>query len=243
MKNNIFKKLIASALCLSFMTLQTTFAESVIPVLPDNGSGGAQINGSHGGFTGVEKPDSNNVNLNFNGDAVLDWGFLNVGKNQSLNFINSNWAVLNNVLNGMSTIAGSITGQTGKIIISNPNGMLMTGGSISTAGTLVLTTQDLTGKYSFSGGNLNINYDYLNNPVFKDNTYNVIALNNGSISGADINIIAKGIDVKDSNIAGKNISLVTKDGSTFFAGSNNATFNNQGHEIKFENGNSIQVAN
>ena len=242
MKNNIFKKLIASALCLSFMTLQTTFAESVIPVLPDNGSGGAQINGSHGGFTGVEKPDSNNANLNFNGDAVLDWGFLNVGKNQSLNFINGNWAVLNNVLNGMSTIAGSITGGQGAIIISNPNGMLMApGGSISTAGTLVLTTQDLTNKYTFNDGKLNINYDYLNNPNFSDGIYNVIALNGGKISGGNINLIAKGIDLKDADLTSSgNISFTTKDGANFIQAAANVSKTNG---IKFDNNSSIQIAN
>ena len=242
MKNNIFKKLIASALCLSFMTLQTTFAESVIPVLPDNGSGGAQINGSHGGFTGVEKPDSNNANLNFNGDAVLDWGFLNVGKNQSLNFINGNWAVLNNVLNGMSTIAGSITGGQGAIIISNPNGMLMApGGSISTAGTLVLTTQDLTDKYTFNDGKLNINYDYLNNPNFSDGIYNVIALNGGKISGGNINLIAKGIDLKDADLTSSgNISFTTKDGANFIQAAANVSKTNG---IKFDNNSSIQIAN
>ena len=242
MKNNIFKRLIASALCLSFMTLQTTFAESVIPVLPDNGSGGAQINGSHGGFTGVEKPDSNNANLNFNGDAVLDWGFLNVGKNQSLNFINGNWAVLNNVLNGMSTIAGSITGGQGAIIISNPNGMLMApGGSISTAGTLVLTTQDLTDKYTFNDGKLNINYDYLNNPNFSDGIYNVIALNGGKISGGNINLIAKGIDLKDADLTSSgNISFTTKDGANFIQAAANVSKTNG---IKFDNNSSIQIAN
>ena len=242
MKNNIFKRLIASALCLSFMTLQTTFAESVIPVLPDNGSGGAQINGSHGGFTGVEKPDSNNANLNFNGDAVLDWGFLNVGKNQSLNFINGNWAVLNNVLNGMSTIAGSITGGQGAIIISNPNGMLMApGGSISTAGTLVLTTQDLTNKYTFNDGKLNINYDYLNNPNFSDGIYNVIALNGGKISGGNINLIAKGIDLKDADLTSSgNISFTTKDGANFIQAAANVLKTNG---IKFDNNSSIQIAN
>ena len=236
MKNNIFKKLIASALCLSFMTLQTTFAQTVL----ENGYGGADISASHGGFTGVDKKDENNANLNFNGDAVLDWGHLNVGAGQSLNFINGNSAVLNNVLNGMSTIAGIISGGQGAIIISNPNGMLMApGGSISTAGTLVLTTQDLVNKWTLDNGKLNINF---NDAAFKDYTYNVIALNSGSVfSGGDLNIIAKGIDVKASNITSNgNLSFTTTDGANFIAASTDISKTNN---IKFENGNSIQMAN
>ena len=234
MKNNIFKKLIASALCLSFMTLQTTFAQTVL----ENGYGGADISASHGGFTGVDKIDENNANLNFNGDAVLDWGHLNVGAGQSLNFINGNSAVLNNVLNGMSTIAGRISGGQGAIIISNPNGMLMApGGSISTAGTLVLTTQDLVNKWTLDNGKLNINF---NDAAFKDNTYSVIALSDKSkiFSGGDINIIAKGIDVKDSNITGNNISFTTKDGSNFIMQGASKT-----NGIVFDNNSSIQIAN
>ncbi len=226
----LLKKIIASFMCFSLLTLQLSFAaEMTGEVLPGVGNNpGADIESSTGGFTGFDKPSNNEANLNFNDDAVINWGHLNVGSGQILNFLNGNYAVLNNVLNGMSTFAGQITGQTGAIIISNPNGMLMTGSgaSIVTNGTLILTTKDLynidnnsyfdaAGKLIYGKDNA---LDLINNASYSDK-FNIISLNDGHISAGNINILAKGIDIYDANLTstkdGGNIVLKTTDGANF----------------------------
>ena len=226
----LLKRIIASFMCFSLLTLQLSFAaDKDGMVLPGvGGNPGANIVDSAGGFIGFEKPNDNEANLNFNGDAVINWGHLNVGSGQILNFLNGNYAVLNNVLNGMSTFAGQITGGTGAIIISNPNGMLMTGSgaSIVTNGTLILTTKDLynidnnsyfdaAGKLIYGKDNA---LDLINNASYSDQ-FNIISLNNGSITAGNINILAKGIDIYNANLTstkdGGNIVLKTTDGANF----------------------------
>ncbi len=235
------KKLTASILCLSFFSLQMSLAGSFdgTEVLPGVGGGaGADIEQATDGLTGITGAGSNNATLEFGKDTVIDWGHFNVGNGQTLTFNNGSFAVLNNVLHGMSTIAGQITGGQGTIIISNPNGMLMTaGGSINTLGALILTTQDMYNKEATftDDGKLNIN-GLLTNSAFKDNAYSVISLNAGNITGADINIIAKGINViNGSDITSSgNISFTTSDGANFIANHNGATL---------PSGYSINIAN
>ena len=232
------KKLIASILCLSFFSLQMSLAGSFdgTEVLPGVGGGaGADIKQATDGLTGIKGAGSNNATLEFGKDTIIDWGHFNVGNGQTLNFENGTFAVLNNVLSGMSTIAGQITGQQGTIIISNPNGMLMTaGGSINTSGALILTTQDMRNA-TLTDGKLNIN-DLLSNSEFKNNTYSIISLNAGKIAGADINIISKGINViNGSDITSSgNIAFTTSDGANFVANHRGATL---------PSGYSINIAN
>ena len=250
---NLFKKIIASFMCFSLLTLQATFAESTFAagkdiLSPVDGQGGASIKDHTDGLYGVSS-DGNNAVLDFNKDTVINWNILNVLKGQKLDFNNGSYAVLNNVLNGMSTFAGHITGDTGAIIIANPNGMIMNGGSIETSGALILTTQDLYTKYhSFfnetNGIDKNALQELLKDPQFKDNTYSIISINNGlngKISASDINIIAKGIDLNSANITGSgNITFTTSDGANFMAASKDASKTNN---IAFNYGDSIQIAN
>ena len=126
---NLVKKVIASTLCVSFMTMQSAFGYQMTgEVLGNNtvtggtGANGANIVSSSGGFQGFENGgllglNKNEATLHFNGNAVINWGQLNVGSYQTLNFANGNHVVLNNVLNGMSTFAGRVTGEQGQIII------------------------------------------------------------------------------------------------------------------------------
>lgn len=253
---NLLQKTIASALCISFFLTQATFANQMTgTVLNGNetlggyGAGGADIVSSKGGFTGFETDlVKNNGKLNFNGDAIINWGHLNVGGNQSLTFNNGSNVVLNNVLNGMSNFAGMVKGNGGNIIISNPNGIMVQGGKFETAGALTLTTKDLSGlKVTDLRDNLEEKIEkaqYKNDYaviVFKEGKANLIsATRDAKIEAGDINIIAKGINVSNADLFAKNGNVVfkTTDGATFVAEKANQTFG-----TNFKDGNTIQVAN
>lgn len=255
---NLLQKTIASALCISFFATQATFANQMTgTVLNGNetlggyGAGGADIVSSKGGFIGFETDRlKNNAELNFNGDAIINWGHLNVGGNQSLTFNNGSNVVLNNVQNGMSTFAGMVKGDSGNIIISNPNGIIMQGGKFETAGALTLTTKDLSGiKVTDLSDELVLknkieNAGYKNEYaviIFKEGKANVFApTKDARIEAGDINIIAKGIDVSKAQLVANNGNVVfkTTDGANFVAERANNQFG-----TNFKDGNTIQVAN
>lgn len=240
---NLFKKVIASTLCVSFFSLQTAAIAEPIQVLPNGGLGGADIVNAQGGFTGVtngttgvifQRPDKNDAHLNFNDNAVLNWGHLNVEKNQTLTFHNGAFVVLNNVLHGMSTFEGALKSTgSGQIIISNPNGILLQGGQFETAGALTLTTKDLTGIDYKDLANKEIlnqkieNAEYKNDQAIitiKGDKLNVFGSGNAKIEAGDINILAKKIDISNADIVGKNgVVLATTDGMNFVASNPNTT--------------------
>ena len=142
---NLKRKLSALAMATLFASTQVSFA--VIDTGLGNGNGGAIINNTTGGFVnGVAGNGS--YDLNFNGNSHVNWDSLNVNKNESLNFNAVGGAkdltILNTVNTGMSTIYGQINANSGigKLIISNPNGVLFDGAKFTTAGDLQLTTKD-----------------------------------------------------------------------------------------------------
>ena len=252
---NLLQKTIASALCISFFLTQATFANQMTgPVLNNVGTGGADIVGSSGGFTGFQNGgllglDKNKATLNFNGDAVINWGHLNVGGNQSLTFNNGANVVLNNVLNGMSNFAGMVKGDSGHIIISNPNGIMMQGGRFETAGALTLTTKDLSNIKLDADGKFHNLAQQIEDAKYKDDNNSVIVFKDGNwtnafrdtyIEAGDINIISKGIDISKAELVAKtgNVVFKTTDGATFVAEKANQTFG-----TNFKDGNTIQVAN
>lgn len=252
---NLLQKTIASALCLSFFMTQATFANQMTGTVLNNvGTGGADIVGSSGGFTGFQNGgllglDKNKATLNFNGDAVINWGHLNVGGNQSLTFNNGSNVVLNNVLNGMSTFEGMVKGDSGHIIISNPNGILLQGGKFETAGALTLTTKDLSNIKLDADGKFHNLTQKIDDAKYKDDNNAVIVFKNGNwtnafrdsyIEAGDINIISKGIDISKAELVAKtgNVVFKTTDGATFVAEKANQTFG-----TNFKDGNTIQVAN
>ena len=252
---NLLQKTIASALCLSFFMTQATFANQMTGTVLNNvGTGGADIESATKGFTGFQNGgilglDKNKATLNFNGDAIINWGHLNVGGNQSLTFNNDTHVVLNNVLNGMSTFAGTITGQQGHIIISNPNGIMMQGGRFETAGALTLTTKDLSNIKLDADGKFHNLTQQIDDAKYKDDNNAVIVFKNGNwtnafrdtyIEAGDINIISKGIDISKAELVAKtgNVVFKTTDGATFVAEKANQTFG-----TNFKDGNTIQVAN
>lgn len=252
---NLLQKTIASALCVSFFLTQATFANQMTGTVLNNvGTGGADIVGSSGGFTGFQNGgllglDKNKATLNFNGDAVINWGHLNVGGNQSLTFNNDTHVVLNNVLNGMSTFEGMVKGDSGHIIISNPNGILLQGGKFETAGALTLTTKDLSNIKLDADGKFHNLTQQIDDAKYKDDNNAVIVFKNGNwtnafrdsyIEAGDINIISKGIDISKAELVAKtgNVIFKTTDGATFVAEKANQTFG-----TNFKDGNTIQVAN
>lgn len=252
---NLLKKTIASALCVSFFLTQATFANQMTGTVLNNvGTGGADIVGSSGGFTGFQNGgllglDKNKATLNFNGDAVINWGHLNVGGNQSLKFNNDTHVVLNNVLNGMSTFEGMVKGDSGHIIISNPNGILLQGGKFETAGALTLTTKDLSNIKLDADGKFHNLTQQIDDAKYKDDNNAVIVFKNGNwtnafrdshIEAGDINIISKGIDISKAELVAKtgNVVFKTTDGATFVAEKANQAFG-----TNFKDGNTIQVAN
>ena len=252
---NLLQKTIASALCVSFFLTQATFANQMTGTVLNNvGTGGADIESATKGFTGFQNGgllglDKNKATLNFNGDAIINWGHLNVGGNQSLTFNNDTHVVLNNVLNGMSTFEGMVKGDSGHIIISNPNGILLQGGKFETAGALTLTTKDLSNIKLDADGKFHNLAQQIDDAKYKDDNNAVIVFKNGNwtnafrdsyIEAGDINIISKGIDISKAELVAKtgNVVFKTTDGATFVAEKANQTFG-----TNFKDGNTIQVAN
>ena len=145
---NIKRKLSALVLSTVFASMQVSMA--AIDTGLGNGNGGAVINNATGGLVDVTK-GVGTANLNFNADTHVNWNTLNVNSNEALNFNAvqgaNNLTILNTVNQGMSKIYGQINANDGigKLIISNPNGMLYDGAKFTTAGDLMLTTKNIAG--------------------------------------------------------------------------------------------------
>lgn len=210
------KKLSAIVLCTVFASMQVSAATMTGDIGLGNGLGGSNITGSTGGFLGADlgtnAAGKNTANLNFNGNAHVNWGSLNVNAGEDLNFNAVNGAngltVVNSVNGAMSKIYGNINSNDGitKLIISNPNGMLFDGAKFTTAGDLQLTTQavDATGNFdpTVNGGAIIINDS------------------NFAVSGVGgFQIIAPAMNIVKSNITAKRggLTLKTNDGQTYVA--------------------------
>lgn len=205
--SNITKKLSAIAICTVFASMQVAYAAI------DTGLGNAVINNATGGYMGLDK-GTNSATLNFNGNSHVNWDTLNVGKGETLNFnaVNgaNNLTIVNTVNNGMTEVYGAINSNegVGKLIISNPNGMLYDGASFTTAGDLMLTTQALDvkvveGKVEVKG--------------LSDKAINGITIKNSDFKvGGEFNITAPSIEaVKTAVKATKGLKLITADGQNY----------------------------
>jgi len=147
MKN--LKKVTAIALSTLFATMQISYA--TIDTGLGSGIGGAVINNSGSttpghGLVGVET-GNNYATLNFDANTMVHWDTLNVGRGETLNFNAVNGAngltVINKVEHGMSKFLGNVNANEGigKLIISNPNGVLFDGAKFTTAGDAIITAQ------------------------------------------------------------------------------------------------------
>lgn len=239
--SSLTKLLFATLLSTSLISLTLPAVASVAPTDEITGSGqvlskvggsyGAYVNSMTNGATITTDLTNANVNIYGNG-STLTWQYLNTAPGQSLNF-NFNaagqYAVNNVVGSSMSRFAGSLTssGEAGRVIISNPNGMLFENGSYTNVNALTLTT-----KYVNWDGNLNGQLD-----LYSKSTSGKITIGNGDTSNMAVMRIAEDLTVVAPNIAvnvadiktgigpdgniltdGKgDIRLITSDGVTFYA--------------------------
>ncbi|MCD8378469.1 MAG: filamentous hemagglutinin N-terminal domain-containing protein, partial [Candidatus Gastranaerophilales bacterium] len=242
-------KLLSVVLCIAFTGLQMSFADVLTTGTFANKDvlTGAQIKGHTAGLTNITtNAELSAATLTFSANTRIDWNTLNVYKNQSLTFNNGTYGVLNNVVGtSISKFAGTITATgTGKIIISNPNGILFEGGKFESLGGLVLTTKDLTSISVDSTTDLE-NLD-LDSAAYGEDFAIVAITNSSNISAADINIISQGIYVDSSTLASSNsngIVLSTADGSTFVASNTLTADDGTSTQISFSGNYSLSVAN
>ena len=219
---NLKKKFSALALTALFASMQVSYA--TIDTGLGVGNGGAVINNASGGYVNMTTGNGS-ANLNFNGNSHVNWDTLNVNKNESLNFNAVGGAndltILNTVNQGMSKIYGQVNANSGigKLIISNPNGVLFDGAKFTTAGDLQLTTKDLSNVRVEDLGNLNLD-DAKFKQIYNDNGELVgISIKNNSEFhvGGEYNIVAPLINVIDSSVSAKTLKMVTSNGQDYLA--------------------------
>ena len=200
------RKFSALALTALFASMQVSYA--AIDTGLGVANGGAVINNTTGGFVDI-KTGNGSANLNFNGDSHVNWDTLNVNKGESLNFNAvdgaNNLTILNTVNQGMSNIYGQISANSGigKLIISNPNGVLFDGATFATAGDAMITTQPMTA--TFVNGAMNVSNVATTTPVgvvtIQDSNFNV---------GGQFNILAPSINVVKGTVKTKDgMKLIT----------------------------------
>ena len=207
-----------SALVLSavFASMQIAYAD---------GLADASINYTGGGFVNMEN-GVNSATLNFNGNGVVDWNTLNVNANETLNFNAVDGAngitILNTVSGGqMSHIYGTVNSNAGvgRLIISNPSGMLFDGAHFTTAGDLMLTTQQLA---PIMNGTTMTGYQGVNTVA----TEGITIRNSDFTVGGEFNITAPDINAINAAIkADQGFKLITRDGQNFLVSTNHGEVN------------------
>ena len=215
---NLKRKVTAIVLSTLFAAMQVSYAS--IDTGLGAGNGGADINNITGGYQGINGVGTGNVDLNFDGNAHVNWDHLNINKGESLNFnaVNgaNNLTILNTVNHGMSTISGQISANSGigQLIIANPNGVLFDGCQFTTAGDLMVTTQDMS----------QMNVNDLSNAKFTqiyDSNGNLIGIDikNGATFniGGEYNVLAPSINIANSTIKADSVRLVTANGQDYLA--------------------------
>ena len=209
---------------LSAIVLSTVFATMSISFAAENtglgvGLGGAEINNATGGYAGLTK-GLDSATLNFDANSHVNWNTLNLNSNETLNFnaVNgaNNLTILNTVNNGMSNLYGTINANSGigKLIISNPNGVLFDGAHFTTAGDLMITTQDMS----------NLSIDDLSKAkytkLYDDNGKLIpVKITGNSVFniGGDYTIMAPQVNAANSTITANTLKLVTANGQDYLA--------------------------
>ena len=224
----INKKLAALALISAFAAMQSGYAASFDTDL-GKGNGGAVINSATGGLVDVTK-GVGQADLNFNADTHVKWDTLNVNKNETLNFnaVNgaTNLTILNSVQNGMSKFYGNVNANSGigKLIISNPNGMLYDGAKFTTAGDLMITTKDMSGLSVNDLTNAKYTQLYDSNGKIIP-----IKINNSQFQvNGDYVISAPYVSAEASKVAANNFKIVTANGADYEAVGGSIPVNNAG---------------
>lgn len=182
-----------------------------------NGNYGADLRDVTGATVSTDYTNATITNTQTN--SVLNWNNLNTAPNQSLTYIMKDGDTsLNNVVGtSLSKFAGSLTAEHGRVIISNPNGMIFENGSYVNANALTLTTHHA----SIEDGNLRL-YSSDKNATIKFNGNNIGTSKVRLAVDKDLNIVSNNIDVNNANIVAKDTKLITADGVTFYAVNNNS---------------------
>lgn len=186
-----------------------------------NGKYGATLDSVTGARVDTDLTNATITNTETN--SVLNWSSLNTERRQSLTYIMSDGQTsLNNVTGvGLSQFAGTLKAEHGRLIISNPNGIIFENGSYTNANALTLTTHQAVIENDKlhlidNGSNASIilegNTWATSRPVFQ--------------IAKDLNIVSNNIDVKSTDIIAKDIRLVTADGVTFYAVNNTKASSN-----------------
>ncbi len=218
---NIKKKASALVLTAMFAMMQVSAA---IDTGLGVGNGGAVINNATAGLTGVDVAPGS-ATLNFNANTHVNWNTLNVNANETLNFNGADGTnglvILNTVNQGMSNIYGQINANSniGKLIISNPNGVLFDGAKFTTAGDTMITAQGaalntVTGAVTYDPTATRAN-------VPNGQDYVVTVKNSDFTVGGELNFLAPTMNVvKSAFKVGKNgtgdVKFTTTNGQDYF---------------------------
>ncbi len=177
-----------------------------------NGRYGANLDSVTGARVDTDFTNATITNTQTN--SVLNWNELNTAPKQSLTFIMKDGETSLNRVTGMglSEFAGTINAEQGRLIISNPNGIIFENGSYVNANALTLTTHQAIMENDKlhlidNGNNASIIFEggswATSRPVFQ--------------IAKDLNIVSNNIDMRSTDIIAKDIRLVTADGVTFYA--------------------------
>lgn len=202
-----------------------------------SGGYGAKIN-DLGGAT-VNQNTGTNAQIGVTGNGnVVRWDYLNVGAGKRLdfNFTQNGQVVVNKVTGGVSKFAGTVStsGESGHLIISNPNGMIFNNGAVIQVdtGSATLTTHDVNWDGQKNGRITTTNTNNNGRITISNGMAPVFRVNN------DLNIIAPNIDVMGADIfAGGKVRMVSADGVNFAAGASaredfeHTNFSNNGQII------------
>ena len=207
---NFKRKVSALVLSTLFASMQVSYAA---------GLSDAAINKIEGGYAG-QVAGNGSLDLNFNGNAHVNWDHLNVNKGESLNFNAVGGAngltILNTVNKGMTTIAGQVSANSGiaNLIISNPNGVLFDGAQFTTAGDTMITTQPMTA--TFVDGKMDIT------KIPTTSAVGVVTIQDSNINvGGEFNILAPSINVVEGTIkTGSGMKLITQNGQDYLSTGN-----------------------
>ncbi len=208
---------------LALLILALATADVVLPVAAmevTNGNVLEKVNGKYGANlesvvgARVDTDLTNATITNTQTNSVLNWSDLNVAPRQTLDFIMSEGQTSLNRVTGMglSQFAGTINAENGRLIISNPNGIIFENGAYVNANALTVTTHQAVMENDKlhlidNGSNASI--------IFKGGTW---ATSRPVFQIAkDLNIVSNNIDMKSTDIIAKDIRLVTADGVTFYA--------------------------
>lgn len=177
-----------------------------------DGKYGANLNSVTGATIDTNGNYANIKNTQTN--SVLNWNSLNTAPGQTLNYVmTSGQTSLNKVVTPqLSSFAGNLTSTGGRVIISNPMGIIFENGSYTNVNALTLTTHDaqiVDGKLILKSANIIESQGIRIGGVGESSKAAVMRV------ADDLNIVSNNIRIDNADIFVNNANLVTSDGITF----------------------------